>query len=171
MQTTTIAFGDDLSVYLSPTAIEPNAVVGVGARVEVALGQTARLNDTRLLTAFASGLPGVAALINDGEEAWTWGLCRTLAGEMAPICAFPLHGHGMGMLAPTDRIVAVFATDSTPLGSVVETAFGPGLLIDFSGAKARAVSFDIDRGWAAEGAAWARRIPAGSALGPLLIAR
>lgn len=171
LQTTTLVFDDALSIYLSPTEIEPNAVVTVGARLEIALGQTARFSDSRQLTATVSGISGTATLINEAGQPWTWGLCRTIASQPAPFCAFPLHGHAMGMLAPTDRILAIFATDSTLPGAVVETAFGPGLLIDFSGAAVREVSFDVDSGWEADGSIWATQVPAGSALAPLLIAR
>lgn len=171
LQTTTLTFEDTLTVYLSSTEIEPNAVVVVGAQVDIALGQTASLNDGRQLTTTLSGLADIATLINEDDQSWTWGLCRTIADQAAPLCAFPLHGHAMGMLAPTDRILALFATDSTPPGAVVETAFGPGLLIDFAGATTRKVAFDIDAGWGSDGSAWATPVPAGSALAPLLIAR
>ena len=171
LQTTTLTFEDTLNIYLSSTEIEPNAVVAVGAQVDIALGQTALLNDGRQLTATVSGLSDTATLINEADQPWTWGLCRTIADQTAPLCAFPLHGHAMGMLAPTDRILALFATDSTPPGAVAETAFGPGLLVDFAGDAAREVAFDIDAGWRSDGSIRATPVPAGSALGPLLIAR
>ena len=171
LQTTTLTFEDALNIYLSSTDIEPNAVVVVGAQVDTALGQTALLNDGRQLTATVSGLPDTAALINRDDQAWTWGLCRTIADQMAPFCVFPLHGHAMGMLAPTDRILALFATDSTPPGAIVQTAFGPGLLIDFVATAKREIAFNIDTGWRSDGSVWATPVPAGSALGPLLIAR
>ena len=171
LQTTTLAFEDTLSAYLSSTGIEPNAVVVAGAQIDIMLGHTALLSDGRQLTTVVSGVKDTATLINEADQPWSWGLCRTIADETAPLCVFPLHGHAMGMLAPTDRILALFATDSTPPGAVVETAFGAGLLIDFSGAAAREVAFDIDTGWRSDGSAWAMPIPAGSALGPLLIAR
>lgn len=171
LQTTTLTFEDTLSIYLSSTGIEPNAVVVVGAQVDITLGQTALLNDGRQLTTLVSGLADTATLINEDDQPWTWGLCRTIADQTAPLCAFPLHGHAMGMLAPTDRILALFATDSTPPGAVMETAFGPGLLIDFAGDATRKVAFDIDAGWRFDRSAWATPVPAGSALAPLLIAR
>ena len=58
-----------------------------------------------------------------------------------------------------------------PPGAIVQTAFGPGLLIDFAAAATREVTFDIDTGWRSDGSVWATPVPAGSALGPLLIAR
>ena len=171
LQTTPLTFEDTLNIYLSSTEIESNAVVVVGAQVGITLGQTALLNDDRQLKAVVSGLADTVTLINEDDQPWTWGLCRTIADQAAPLCAFPLHGHAMGMLAPTDRILALFATDSTPPGAIVQTAFGPGLLIDFTGAATREVAFDIDTGWQSGGSVWATPVPAGSALAPLLIAR
>lgn len=167
---TDVTFDDGLpSAYVSTTPLVENAVVQVGSSDPTGPGQTVVVDQYGQLTGLTTGSPGTISIHNTGETAWTCGLLLPLDQASMPICAFPLHGGAMDMIAPTARILVMFAINSIPPGSAVSTAYSDGLLIDFSGETQRAVGFDIDKGWSADTAVWARDIPAGSDIGALLI--
>jgi len=144
-------------------------VIQIGNTAQATLGQTISVDANGQLATLASGSPGVVSILNTGQTAWTCGLAQTVGAGPAPTCAFPLHGGAQDMIAPTARVLVMFAIDSIPLGSAVSTAYSSGFLIDFAAEAERAVTFDIDAGWSAGGATWARAVPPGTDLGSLLI--
>jgi hypothetical protein len=158
-----------LSAYVSVTPLVENAVIQVGVTAPATLGQTVSVDDNGQFAALASGSPGVVSILNTGQTAWTCGLTQPIGDGPAPTCAFPLHGGGQDMIAPTTKILIMFAIDSIPQGAAVSTAYSNGFLIDFASEAQRAVTFDIDAGWSAGGATWARAIAPGTDLGSLLI--
>lgn len=165
-----IAFDDAaLGAYVSVTPLVENAVIQVGATVQATVGQTVSVDVDGNLTPLASGSPGVVSILNAAQTAWTCGLTQTIDNGPAPTCAFPLHGGSQDMIAPTAQILVMFAIDSIPQGAAVSTAYSGGFLIDFASETQRAVAFDIDAGWSADGATWARPIAPGADLGALLI--
>ena len=165
-----VTFDDGvLGAYISDTPLVENAVVQVGSTVQTTTGQTISVAVDGQLTAIASGSPGVVTILNTGQTAWTCGLSQTIGVGPAPTCAFPLHGGSQDMIAPTAKILVMFAIDSIPQGAAVSTAYSSGFLIDFASDPQRAVTFDIDTGWSAGGATWARAIAPGTDLGSLLI--
>lgn len=165
-----ITFDDAmLSAYISVTPLVENALIQVGAAAQATLDQTVSVDANGQLATLASGSPGVVTILNTGQTAWTCGLSQTIAAGPAPTCAFPLHGGSQDMIAPTAKILVMFAIDSIPQGAAVSTAYSGGFLIDFAADSQRAVTFDIDTGWSAGGATWGRAIAPGADLGSLLI--
>ena len=167
---TVVAFDDAMpSAYISTTDLTENAIIQVGNSATTALGQTIVVDENGQLTGLTTGSPGTISIHNTGQTAWTSGLSLPVDMATMPICAFPLHGGAMDMIAPTATVLVMFAINSIPLGSAVSTAYSNGLLVDFGSVTARAVDFDIDTGWSANAAVWARTVPAGTDIGSLLI--
>ena len=167
---TVVRFDDALpSAYVSATALAENAVIQVGDSYVSALGQTVLVDENGLLTGLTTGSPGTVSILNTGQAAWTCGLSLPVNQATTPICAFPLHGGAIDMIAPTATVLVMFAIDSIPLGSAVSTAYSNGLRVDFGSETQRIVDFDIDMGWSANAAVWARTVPAGTDIGSLLI--
>lgn len=170
LENNVVTFDDGvLGAYISVTPLVENAVVQVGATIQATLGQTISVDTNGQLTPLTSGSPGVVSILNTDQAAWTCGLTQTIGAGPAPTCAFPLHGGAQNMIAPTAKILVMFAIDSIPQGAAVSTAYASGFLIDFASEAERAVAFDIDTGWSAGGATWARAIAPGADLGSLLI--
>ncbi|MFE7332285.1 hypothetical protein ACFU8W_47010 [Streptomyces sp. NPDC057565] len=63
----------------------------------------------------------------------------------------------------------MFATSVIETSTVVERAFGPGLLIDLTGVKHREVTYDVDDGWGPTKHNWTRSVDSLSLLAPQLI--
>lgn len=170
LPTTTVTLSDPAAAFISVTPLAENAVIALSVSAPVALGQTVQVADgTGLLTTQSTGQPGAISLINQGATPWTCGLAADAGAGPAPICAFPLRGNSMDVIRPTARVLVMFAIDNIPVGAAVTTAYAAGLLIDFEAGAARTVAFDIDKGWDAGGAVWAKRIPPQTDLGALLI--
>lgn len=167
---TVVRFDDTLpSAYVSATALAENAVIQVGDSYVTDLAQTVLVDQNGLLTGLSTGSPGTVSLLNTGQVAWTCGLSLPVNEVPRPVCAFPLHGGALDMIAPTATVLVMFAINSIPLGSAVSTAYSNGLHVDFGSETQRIVEFDIDTGWSANAAIWARTVPAGTDIGSLLI--
>ena len=53
----------------------------------------------------------------------------------------------------------MFSTATLVPGTVISTSSGPAILIDCSDAIIRTVSYDLNSGWSAKGAVWAKTVP------------
>lgn len=169
LQNNVVAWSDAPVMFISTTAPSENAIIAIGASQAVAVGGTVRVDAYGGLTPILSGSPGVVSIVNQGDQAWTCGLAADAGAGPAPICAFPLYGGLMDMIAPTSKILVMFAVNSLASGAAVSTAYSSGLLIDFADQPTRAVAFDINKGWDAGGAIWATPVPPQTDLGALLI--
>jgi len=74
------------------------------------------------------------------------------------------------VIAPAQCVFLMFSTSAFELGAWVEQSSGDGLLVDMTGADARAVTFDLTAagGWIEADQAWARAVAAGTGLPGLL---
>ena len=131
--------------------IEP----GQRLRVSGAAGTGAVFND---------GEPGLIAIENDTGRARQAGV----AIGAGPIAVAPVFGGG-GVLTfdPQPLVLLEFSTSHREPGQAVGATTGPGILLELPEGTSHAVTFDIDDGFAGEGAG-AHVVPAGSALAPLL---
>ncbi len=169
LQNNVVTWSDAPVAFISASPLAENAVIAVGSSQATAVGGTVQVSAYGALTPITSGNPGVVSIVNQGAQAWTAGLAVDAGGGAAPICAFPLHGGLMNMIAPTSKILVMFAINSIMPGTAISTAYSSGLLIDFADQTSRAVTFDIDQGWDASGAVWATPVPPQSNLAALLI--
>jgi hypothetical protein len=117
------------------------------------------------------GTPSALSLNNLSSTPYTCGISQMQGGKPNPLCAFPLNGNHMDVIAPIEKILLMFATQVNNTGTVVEQAYSQGILIDLTSAQTRAVNYDINAGWSTPGGSqgWATLVPANAQLIPLLI--
>lgn len=117
------------------------------------------------------GTPSALSLNNLSSNPFTCGISQVQGGVPTPMCAFPLNGNHMDVIAPIEIILLMFATQVNNTGTVIEQAFSQGLLINLTSAQQRAVSYDINKGWSTPGGqqGWATTVQANADLVPLLI--
>ncbi len=146
------------------TIIEINAV-------SLNLGETANVDAEGTMSVIGQGTPGAISINNLATPQWTAGIAREFNGVAAPICAQPLYGMMLAVVAPINKALFMFATESFGLGVPVLESYAPAILIDLTAVAGPTVAFDIDDGWNWGGKSWATQIPAGQNIVPYLISR
>ena len=135
--------------------------INLGQMLNVVAGGTGAVVD---------GGPATAISIqNTTATPFTCGISEMTAGSAKPLCAFPLYGNQMDVMAPIEKVLLMFSTTPINTGTVIEQAYSSGIFIDLTSAQQRAVKFDINNGWDWGGFAWARQVAPNSNLVPLLI--
>lgn len=126
------------------------------------VGETLTVNQsTGLGTVAAGGTPGSVTVLNTTSTQLVCGLAQiqppvpgaTSPPATTPICAVELYGNNEVLLTPGAAVFLMFGTrPQLPVGQVVETSVGPGVLIPFSDATpSQTVSYDINNGWSGTG--------------------
>jgi len=175
---THVGWRDGCQAYTSGSPITGGEQVRVGFSAAIDVGQVLRVLPGGIGLVCSDGHAGAVAILNTTSTMFTCGISGGTDSEPAPYCAFPLYGNHLQTLVPLGKILLMFATREVAPGTVVEhfydaarTSFGPGVLIDLTGATQRALTYDINTGWSWGGYTWARTIPPGTDLVPLLIER
>jgi len=171
--TQTWAWAEDYQAFVSRTALSAGVgdpaqrKIQVGASTAVRLGQTVDVDASLQLTVSA-GAPAGAIAFNSTADALTCGLAY--GAGAAPACAVTLVAGLSVVIAPAQCVFLMFSTSAFELGAWVEQSSGDGLLVDMTGADARAVTFDLTAagGWIEADQAWARAVAAGTGLPGLL---
>lgn len=170
--TTTVSWRETHQAYTirdSLSAFVPVRIRAVAAYA-ISVGQTLEVTEPNGIgVVVADGGLGVISIINQTASPLGCGLSQPQGDDAAPICAFPLHGHSVQVMAPMARLFLMFATAPLPPGTPIQRALGPGVLMDFEGANERSLRFDINQGWSWDGGPWAETVPSGSDIVPLLI--
>lgn len=166
----TIQWTEQYQAYISNTfPVAPNTTVVASASVAISLGQQWNVQPGGGDN-ITTGGPSVAISIdNTTTTPFTCGISMKQNGVFNPLCAFPLYGGGLDVIAPIEKVVLMFSTEPVNTGTVVEQAFSPGIFIDLTADNQRAVSFDINQGWSWGGGSWAQQLPANSNLVPFLV--
>lgn len=131
---------------------------------EMDLGDLLTVKDNGVPEVTAAGRKGDIVVQNLGKKAWTCGMGQVVTGPdgksaLSPLCAFPLNGHFSVLMMPYEKILLMFESGQTDTGSVVEESTSSTIIITLTGAdvgKPKQVSFDINDGWDAKKAAWAK---------------
>jgi hypothetical protein len=87
-----------------------------------------------------------------------------------PFCAFSLFPGSGVVISPADSLFLMWATSTYDPGVYMASSQGAGFLVTFGGVAEREISYDITGGWSAQGAVWAKAVPYGTGLKPLLVA-
>jgi hypothetical protein len=164
-----IAFESRYEAYVWTSRMVANAVIISTSTAPVDLGQTATVDENMRIAVSQGGNSDGVTIVNGIATPYTTGLMASGNGALAPIFAEPLHGLAADIAAPLDQFLLTFTTQGVAPGTLVEHAMSQSLLVDLSGVLERDVAFEIDAGWSAGGAAWAKTVPAGSALTPVLV--
>jgi hypothetical protein len=157
--------------YTSTSQIVPGGKIRATNSYAADLGQTLEVTGTNGTgTVVRSGTQGAVSVHNLTNTKFTCGISEEQPeGTASPMCAFPLFGNNLDVIAPIAKILLTFSTLPVNTGTVIFQAYSPGLLIDLTGVTSREVQYDINSGWQWGGGAWARQIPANADLVPLLI--
>jgi hypothetical protein len=155
--------------YTSRSVIIPNGQITASYNTDIDLGQ--QLNVVAGGTgSVASGGPSTAiSIYNTTETPFACGISEVVAGTAKALCAFPLYGTQLDVMAPIAKVLLMFSTNPVNTGTVIEQAYSPGIFIDLTAKNERTVDYDINTGWSWGGAVWARQIPPNANLVPLLI--
>lgn len=118
----------------------------------------------------SKGVPDAIAISNLTTTQFVCGISQNQGGASAtPLCAFPLYGGNLCVIAPIELVLLTFSSIPVNTGTVIEQAYSPGLLVDLTGENSREVSFDINLGWSWGGGIWAQKVAPQEELVPLLI--
>ncbi len=170
---TNISWQVQYQAYTSSTEIQPGVTIDASFIENINLGQLLTINSgagTGVVT--GGGSPGTISIYNTTNVDFTCGIAQSANGaDGQPMCAFPLIGTEKDVIAPIEKVLLMFATQTVNTGTVIEKAYGPGVLIDLTGAPAnmREVSYKRSFGWDWGGYAWASSTEPNQDLVPLLI--
>ena len=167
--TTNVEWQGQYQAYTSRSDSITNGHVEASYATDINLGQM--LNVVAGGTgAVVGGGPSTAISIkNTTKTPFTCGISEMTGGKAKPLCAFPLYGLQMDVMAPIEKVLLMFSTTAINTGTVIEKAYSSGIFIDLTSAPQRDVVFDINNGWDWGGFAWAEQIDPNSNLVPLLV--
>ena len=170
---TSINWSVEYEAYTSRSAIIPGGKIVSSFNTPIQLNQTLVVDQKGGTGQVkAGGVPLAISIENSLVEKYTCGISQTVEGQSNPMCAFPLFGNGLDVIAPIQKVLLMFATESVNTGTVIYQAYSQGLLIDLTSANQRQVEFvmsDDFTGWKWNGGSWAQKVKANESLVPLLI--
>jgi len=170
--TTEVSWTEQYQAYTSLSQIIPNGQIEASAAYNISLGQT--LNVTNVSgtgQVVTGGTENAISINNKNTTPFTCGVSQvnSVTKVAKPLCAFPLYGLALDVLAPIELVMLEFATEAHNTGTVIYQAFSQAALIDLTSQSQIPVTFDINQGWSAGGTPSVRFFPAGTNLAPLLL--
>ena len=173
---TSITWSENYQAYTSQSEIIPNAAITADPAYPIAPGQTLTIsNPSGIGEVSGSEGPGAMqqgiTILNQTVYPFTCGILQQQpSGTFGPTCAFPLFADNLEMIVPMEQVFLMFSSLPLDTGTVIEQAYGPGILINLTGANTQSVSYDINQGWSWAGqASWAQSFPPNLTLVPLLV--
>jgi hypothetical protein len=171
--TTNISWTESYQAYTSLSQIIPNGTIVAEAAYDADLGQTLTVSNPMGIGEVVAGTPNQQGIyiLNQTSTPFTCGLSQQQpSGAYTPICAFNLFGHNMDVVVPIEQVFFMFSSVELNTGAVIEQGYGPGLLVNLTGANTQSVSYDINAGWSwADSASWAQSYLPNESLVPILI--
>lgn len=146
---TTVAWSEQYQAYTTnSTAITNGQITNVNA-YDIDLAQTLDVSSSSGTGTVdgAHGTPSAISIYNQTTSPFVCGISQLQGGVAQPMCAFPLNGKMIDVIAPIEKVVLMFATDSFNTGSVIFQAVGQTALIDLTDAQSVNITFDINNGW------------------------
>lgn len=165
----TITWSDAYQAYVSDSEIVSHASIETSSSVKIDLGQTAQLGADNGLTVVSGGVKDAISIANQTSTRWACGIAQTIGDASVPTCAFPLFGNNLDIIAPVEKVLFFFATATVNPGTIVDKAYGPGVLVDLTSNQQLKVEYDINKGWDFGNASWATAVQAGADIAPLLV--
>jgi hypothetical protein len=165
------------NAYTASCPVEAGQPVQPGFVAAIEEGQLLSVHGGGTGTVSWDGHPGTISVHNTTATYFTCGIgCGDIHSGGSPYCAFPLYGNNLQVVVPLQKILLMFSTLVIAPGTIIDDfyaraqmSFGPGVMIELVTATERALSYDINNGWAWGGYNWAQQIAAGTDLVPLLI--
>ena len=173
---TKISWEEEYQAYTALAGSIPKGQIKASAAYDITLGQTLDVTGTAGTgTVVQGGTAGAISILNQTADykEFTCGISQMQnSGDTptaTPLCAFPLYGTGLDVMAPIELVLLMFSTQQVDTGMVIYKAYSQGVLVNLTGVTERNLKFDINKGWSWGGAAWAQTVPANADLAPLLI--
>lgn len=169
--TMSLKWTEQYQAYTSTSAIISGGQVTAGFNVGIDLGQQLTVGANGTGPVVAGTNPQAITIRNTISQPFTCGISQSAAdGSTNPMCAFPLYGNQLDAIVPIEKVLLLFSSTPVNTGTVIEQAYGPGILVDLTGEAHRdGISYDINKGWAWGGFSWAQSVPADDSVVPLLI--
>lgn len=167
---TEVRWTAEYEAYDSQTTVVSGGQITASVSYGVRLGDIftiTSLNGTGTVT--GGGNPDAVTIIDGVAEPFACGISQKVGSGVSPICAFPIDDRLTALLTPVEKVLLMFADDDLSTGTAITRAPGPGVLVDFTGAATRSVTYSIDAGWEWGDEPWATAVPRGDDLVPLLI--
>ncbi|MDI1437452.1 hypothetical protein [Polyangium sorediatum] len=163
---TYVPWDKEYQAYLSFNPVAPMSQITVLVPCPIEPGQTMYISksDRYDVTVCEGGVKDGISIQNKLDTSFTIGISQRYNGDHSPgpICAVPLSGHNLQIIAPIERVMLWFSPQNIRSGRVIERAYNPGILIDLKDSPERAVHYDQDKGWSWGGFPWAESIESGS---------
>ena len=160
----------DYEAYTSLTKIIPKGKITASNHYPIDLGQTlVVMGTTGTGEVEGKGTEGAISILNQTSTPMTCGISQMVSGSAAPMCAFPLNGNMLDVIAPIEKVLLMFATNTVDTGTVIFQSFSQGVLIDLTAVNNRTVTYDINTGWSWGTGTWAKKIAPGTDMVPFLI--
>lgn len=169
MAATVVSWEEQYQAFTSLSQIISGGQIVASSPYDITLDQTLNVGANGVGNVVEGGTALAISIFNTTTQQFTCGISEMQNGVPLPLCAFPLYGNGMDVIAPIERVLLMFSTLPVNTGTVIEQAYSQAILIDLTGDNQRVVSFDINTGWNWGGFSWAQAIPANANLIPLLI--
>lgn len=169
---TDLSWNEQYKAYTSQTEIREGVTITGTTSYPIELGQTLEVTgDNGTGRVDRKGNPNAIHIHNQTAKRFTSGISQVPSGskDAAPMCAFDIFGDFTNSMTPVAKVLFLFASTGTNTGTVIFSSYGPGILIDLSGATYRQVNYALDSGWTWGGGTWAEKISTGISIGPKLI--
>jgi hypothetical protein len=144
---TRISWQPEYAAFISQTAIMNHVTLSISSMASVSLGQTAKVNPDRFISTGPGGPEGGVSIVNASPMPWTAGFAQHNGQQQAPTCALPLGLNAMAAVAPVEKVLLMFGQAAMPVGTLTQTAFSQGALVDLTASPNATVSYDINVGW------------------------
>jgi hypothetical protein len=168
---TQITWEKRIEAYASLDEAIPGGRIHASASYPVELGDTFIIESEHATGEVKhEGTAGAVTIRSEVHNPLTCGISQVNDVGLAPICAFPINFQFTNLFTPVEKVLVMFASDPSDLGTVIVRSFNSGLLVDLTDApdQTRTVTFGID-GWSCGGATWCLPIPSDADLTSLLI--
>jgi hypothetical protein len=169
LQTTQVIWTEQYQAYVSTSQIIPNGVIDANTAIDINLAQTADTDADGNLTIAETGTPSAISIANQSSNPWTAGISEVVNGTANPMCAMPLFGNMLDVIAPIEKVLLTFASSTVNTGTVIYQSYSSGVLVDLTSAQLRSLTFDINSGWNWGGAGWGTGVAPQEDLVPILI--
>lgn len=169
---TDLQWQEDYQAYTSTSQIVPQGQIKATNSYPIGLDNTLNVTNATGTGSVdtTQGTVGAITIHNQTTTQFACGISQTEpGGTVTPMCAFPLYGGNLDVIAPIEQVLLMFSSTPVNTGTVIEQAYSPGIIIDLTAENTRQVNYDINMGWTWDGGTWAASVQASQSLVPLLI--
>jgi hypothetical protein len=157
--TVNVKWTEQYGGYVDGQEFKPGIVIDAENSENMDLGDLMTVQDDGTAVVTANGSQGDISIKNAGKKEWICGMGQVVNNTLSPVCAFPLFGQYTVLMMPYEQVLLVFESGQTDTGTVVEETISSSIVLTLTGedeGQTKDISFNIDNGWDAKGANWAK---------------